>query len=219
MSKTINITRLDEGFIVKDLETNQEYAVTKERMIQKVKTLLSITAKKKPELKEPSEPITTITETGLVLKEITFPDKLTDLQEHKQGKMTWYTSKDRTAIRILREGYDTSVELSVTDLKYLYDNPTPAKEIIKKFGIDNYQNKAVVLRGFLREIPYPMIFFEDLNEEGSEDGTCDDITFDNCANNKPENCKFCVNQSRFEDKKKLAAKRPGPPHMKANMVV
>ena len=253
MSKSINISKLDEGFIVKDLETSLEYAATKERMIQKVKALLGITDKKKPVVKlkpkpksqEPSDPITAplaaaargkpFIETGFVLKEITFPNNLTDLQEHKQGKMSWHVSKDSTAIHILREGY-TPVELSVTDLKYLYDNPIAAKGIIQKFGEDVYQNKAVVLRAFLREIPYPKIYPEvpDVpvpeaptpppipevpEEKGSVDGTCDDIMFDSCANNSPENCKFCVNQGRFEDKKKLAAKKPAPRQMKVDMGV
>lgn len=230
---SINISKLEEGFIVKDLETNQEYAVTKERMIQKVKALLGITSKKKPipepepepEPEEPSDPIKPIIETGFVLKEIPFPHKLTDLQEYKQGKMSWHISKDSTAIRILREGYDVPVELSITDLKYLYDNPIAAKGIIHKFGTDVYQNKAVVLRAFLREIPYPKIYpevpevTEVPEEKGSEDGTCDDIMFDSCVNNSPENCKFCVNQSRFQDKNKLAAKKPVPPLMKAKMGV
>ena len=52
---------------------------------------------------------------------------------------------------------------------------------------------------------------------GDEQGTCDDVIFDSCANNSPENCKFCVNQSRFEDKNKLAAKKPAPPLMHATI--
>lgn len=232
MSRSINISKLEEGFIVKDLETNLEYGATKACMIQKVKALLSITDKKKP-VSEPEEPPQPITETGFVLKETAFPNDLTDLQEqeHKQGKMTWHVSKDSTMIRILRKGYDTPVELSVTDLKYLYDNPIAAKGIIQKFGEDVYQNKAVILRAFLREIPYPKIFLkvpvpevpaptqEVPEEKGSVDGTCDDIMFDSCANNSPENCKFCVNQGRFEDKKKLAAKKPAPRQMKVDMGV
>jgi len=41
--------------------------------------------------------------------------------------------------------------------------------------------------------------------EGQPDGTCDDVSFDTCANNDPDTCKFCVNESRYEDKRKLAA--------------
>jgi len=52
---------------------------------------------------------------------------------------------------------------------------------------------------------------------GDEQGTCNDIIFESCANNSPENCKFCVNQSRFEDKNKLAAKKPAPPLMHATI--
>lgn len=53
--------------------------------------------------------------------------------------------------------------------------------------------------------------------KGDENGTCDDITFDSCANNSPENCKYCVNESRYEDKNKLAAKKPAPPVMRASV--
>ena len=45
---------------------------------------------------------------------------------------------------------------------------------------------------------------------GDEQGTCNDIIFDSCANNSPENCKFCVNQSRFEDKNKLRSRNQRP---------
>ena len=52
---------------------------------------------------------------------------------------------------------------------------------------------------------------------GDEQGTCDDVTFGSCANNSAENCKYCVNESRFEDKNKLAAKKPAPPLMRASV--
>lgn len=55
--------------------------------------------------------------------------------------------------------------------------------------------------------------------EGQPDGTCDDVSFDICANNDPETCKFCVNESRYEDKRKLAAKKPRAPLLKASMGV
>jgi len=55
--------------------------------------------------------------------------------------------------------------------------------------------------------------------QGQPDGTCDDVSFDTCANNDPEACKFCVNESRYEDKRKLAAKKPRAPLLKASMGV
>lgn len=55
--------------------------------------------------------------------------------------------------------------------------------------------------------------------KGQEEGSCDDITFDLCANNAPDNCKHCVNQSRYENKKKIAAQKPGAPLLKASMGV
>jgi len=138
---------------------------------------------------------------------------------YAHGKMLWYISKSNIAIQISREGYGVPVDLLIVDLKYLYDNPKVAKDIIRKFGKDTYSNKAVVLRALLHEVP-----FENLNPiqpiaetQNSEDGSCDDVTFDSCANNKPENCKHCTDKSRFDDKKKLAAKKPPPPLMKATI--
>jgi len=54
---------------------------------------------------------------------------------------------------------------------------------------------------------------------GHPDGTCDDVSFDTCANNDPKTCKFCVNESRYEDKRKIAARKPGAPLLKASMGV
>ncbi len=53
--------------------------------------------------------------------------------------------------------------------------------------------------------------------KGDENGSCDDVTFDSCANNSPENCKYCVNESRFEDKRKIAANKPSRPLLKATV--
>ncbi len=53
--------------------------------------------------------------------------------------------------------------------------------------------------------------------EGNENGSCDDITFDSCANNSPENCKYCVNESRFEDKRKIEANKPSRPVLRATI--
>jgi len=55
--------------------------------------------------------------------------------------------------------------------------------------------------------------------QGQPDGTCDDVSFDTCANNDPKICKFCVNESRYDDKRKIAARKPGAPLLKANMGV
>lgn len=52
---------------------------------------------------------------------------------------------------------------------------------------------------------------------GDEQGTCDDISFESCTNNSPENCKFCIDMSRYEDKNKLAAQKPAPPLMRASV--
>jgi len=52
--------------------------------------------------------------------------------------------------------------------------------------------------------------------EGEPDGTCDDVSFETCANNDPKTCKFCVDGSRYEDKQKIAARKPGAPLLKAS---
>jgi len=60
---------------------------------------------------------------------------------------------------------------------------------------------------------------EQKEPEGLPEGTCDDVSFDTCANNDPEACKFCVDESRYEDKRKLAARKRGAPLLKASMGV
>jgi len=45
------------------------------------------------------------------------------------------------------------------------------------------------------------------------------VSFETCANNDPEACKFCVNESRYEDKRKIAAGKPRAPLLKASMGV
>jgi len=102
--------------------------------------------------------------------------------------------------------------------------PTPRK-YFKKMGYGFSSVAQTCLRAYRQYLANLLSADKSLtkneNEQeeskGSEDGTCDDVTFESCANNSPEKCKFCVNESRYEDKNKLAAKKPAPPLMKATI--
>ena len=87
--------------------------------------------------------------------------------------------------------------------------PFPKKYFSKENGWSSSVEQAFKMyRRYLDERKEP---------EGQPDGTCDDVSFETCANNDPETCKFCVDGSRYEDKQKIAARKPGAPLLKASM--
>jgi len=89
--------------------------------------------------------------------------------------------------------------------------PFPKKYFSKENGWSSSVEQAFKMyRRYLDERKEP---------EGQPDGTCDDVSFETCANNDPETCKFCVDGSRYEDKQKIAARKPGAPLLKARMGV
>jgi len=89
--------------------------------------------------------------------------------------------------------------------------PFPRGSFSKEGGwSSNVEQAFKMYRRYLAERKEP---------EGQPDGTCDDVSFETCANNDPEACKFCMNESRYEDKRKLAAKKPRAPLLKAHMGV
>lgn len=232
---SITIEQLQEGYIITDNDTNKRYAEPKSQLVKRIKAIFGITDTKTPGQKidgkvevhvdPPAEPISLTVATDakeqsqFVLKESPFSESL-KCSEHAQGKLSWCVSTD-DRVRISRKGYASMiVQLKLSDLKYLYDNPYAAPEITEAFGKSTYKNKAIILRSFLREVPYDKITSSvETKAEGKEDGTCDDISFESCANNSPNNCKLCTNMSRYEDKQKLAAKKPSPPLLKATMGV
>uniref|UniRef100_A0A6M3LB30 Uncharacterized protein n=1 Tax=viral metagenome TaxID=1070528 RepID=A0A6M3LB30_9ZZZZ len=237
MYKSITIKKLNEGFLIIDNEN--EYAVSEFRLVKKIKALLEITDihTRKLDVRPAKNKIETTVEVkteqetpAFVLKECEFPTEPTGYQVMTSGKMHWGVSKENE-VRIRRDGYDLNIHIRLEDLKYLYENPTAAPGIIKTFGKETTQNKATVLRMFVREVTFDQITFhepallkkenkaEEPEPKGQEDGCCDDVTFEECANNNPENCKFCIDQSRFEDKKKITKQKPGKPLLKASMGV
>lgn len=238
---SITIDECTEGYLVWNLDENglkskkEVYAVSKDKLVQKTKELLGISDKSRPAMTsdvklerpavktEPQSKIETDVSPGaFVLKECIFPYKETECQAFNSGKMHWLVSKTNE-VRIRRDGYDLNIFFKIEDLKYLYDHLKEATDIIRTFGKSTIVNKATVLRMFMREVSFEKIIYpvqsEKIEPKGQEDGCCDDIAFESCANNKPENCKFCIDQSRYEDKKKIAAQKPGAPLLKASMGV
>ena len=123
--------------------------------------------------------------------------------------------------------------------KTLYFIELPDGRVVLKYGgVRYYSTKDAVMQ---LPFPFPKKYFskggnwssnveqafkmyrrhlaERKEPEGQPDGTCDDVSFDTCANNDPKTCKFCVNESRYEDKQKIAARKPGAPLMRASMGV
>jgi len=254
MSKSVTIDECTEGYLVRENGTTNVFAVSENKVVEKVKELLGITETnnlfaKKLRQKTPSVvrdsgivlaphgisiiedesipkgTVKFVNTTEFVLKDCDFPTSTNEFISFDQDKMSWSVSKD-DRVEIKRKGYLSPVTLMIKDLKYLYDHPKESEGIIQKFGKDTYSNKSVILRAFMREVPFEKITYHEpalLQKEtkaepvGQEDGSCDDISFDSCANNKPDNCKHCVNQSRYENKSKLAAMKPSPPSLRASV--
>lgn len=256
--RIVSIEECNEGYLVKGGVPSKTYAVSKDRLVHKVKELLGITDRKllrKVSSKAPmgAKTDTNVTtlfvpsvstdktiETGengatFVLKECSFPVSWDEVLNNV-GKISWRTTKEKDKICITRYGYGgLNVSLLVNDLKKLYDMNSESErtDVLTQFKKDTYSNKATILRGFLREVPFERIispgevpFVSSSSKEktkekeepkGQEDGSCDDVSFDSCANNNPEICKFCVDESRYEDKRKAAAKKPSPPLLKAHI--
>jgi len=105
--------------------------------------------------------------------------------------------------------YSNSHYYTTKDLVMQIPFPFPEGCFDKKNGWSSSVEQAFKMyRRYLAERQEP---------EGQPDGTCDDVSFDTCANNDPEACKFCVNESRYEDKRKLAVRKSGRPLLKASM--
>ncbi len=95
-----------------------------------------------------------LSKSSSVLKECGFP--AVHSNDHSSGKMSWSVSKENE-VQIRRAGYELHLQLKLSDLKALYDNPKTAPEIIQAFGKAITYNKATVLRMFMREVPYEKI--------------------------------------------------------------
>ena len=125
------------------------------------------------------------------------------------GESSYYTTKE-SVMKIpfpVPYGYFKESEISTTAITCLRAyRQTFAKSLIKTAFCEKAGKNEDEID--LRDEEKP---------EGNESGSCDDITFDSCANNSPEICKFCVNESRFEDKNKIAASKPKRPLLKATI--
>ena len=214
--KSVTIESCTEGYLVKDSNTSKIYAVSKEKLVQKVKELLGITEKK---IKNPIDKLDILLEKyklssrsdiakGLeqaINQSSTFtfseiPVFEASVQPKTAGKTIYWLHPDGEKIRISRVGYKSIfVHTQIGDLKYLYNHPGGQKETLVAFGKATYENKAIILRGFLKDVPLSSLVEE---PQGHEDGCCDDVAFESCANNSPDICKLCVDQSKYEEKNK-----------------
>ncbi len=142
------------------------------------------------------------------------------VQPIKAGKSIYWLHPDGKKIKISRSNYlSVFVYAKIEDLVYLYGHQSEQQSILYAYGNQTYENKAVVLRGFLKDVPLSALVGDHHNngvvpvpmkkEEpiGQEDGSCDDVSFESCANNAPEQCKYCINQSRYQNKNKVAAQK------------
>lgn len=222
MSKIIQIEQMDEGYLVKDTEQMKNYAVSKEKLIQKVKALLGITDTKPAPKPKPPTPArhSEMSDTLFKKDKPESPIKeceafeIDPITERRVG-LTYYWIKD-DKICISREGYGVRIYFELEALLELSKDPM-RDETIKVFGKATYANKAVILNGFFKDAPPISSLIASFNNKSNENeqGSCDDVDFEDCTNNSPENCKFCTNKSRFQSKKKINAQKPSPPLMKA----
>jgi len=139
-------------------------------------------------------------------------------------------------LKIAKFDYDKNKMQKYKSLEFL---ELPDGKVVLKYGVAHYFTSNVLVMQI--PFPFPKKYFskegswssnveqafkmyrrylaERKEPEGQPDGTCDDVSFDTCANNDPKTCKFCVNESRYEDKQKIAARKPGAPLMRASMGV
>jgi hypothetical protein len=272
--RSVTIDECTEGYLVKDGITFKTFAVSKDKLVQKVKELLGITDKKteKPKdridiLRDAAKEIIKANPNPFISdsSNSTFPkyNKLpsgseitkelapainqsgikpmpahafafteiaafeVSVQPVTAGKSIYWLHPGGKKIKISRVGYlSVFIYTNISDLKYLYDHPSEQKDILRAYGKVTYVNKAVILRGFLKDVPLSAIISYTNNDGvfgGKEEPSCDDIVFESCINGytakddniAKNNCKFCIDQSRYENKNKLAAKKPAPPLMKA----
>ena len=221
-SKSIKIDQLTEGYNVTNLETMDVYGVTKSMLINKVKLLLGITeSKPTPTPKESpvsaQQKIKELAQArdpdGLLIPKFDYDPAQEKKLEHYSNMFMVELPDGRVMIRYNEAHYYTTKD-KVMQVPY----PTTKKYFV---GTGISTTAQICLRAYRQHLHLTSIQKEKTEPKpeptpsGSEDGTCDDITFDSCANNSPENCKYCVGESRYENKNKLASKKLSPPLMKA----
>lgn len=246
--KSIKIDQLTEGYNVTNLETNDVFAISQKMLITKIKSLFGITdIKSNTKISQvktiPVTPVSIpapISESALPLEpKPSAQQKLKKLAQIKdpngllipkfkydpaqEKKIDQYTNMfvvelpdGRAMIRYNEAHYYTTQE-KVMQIPYLAN-----KKYFHDKGIST--TTQICLRAYRQHLHFASITKDQDKPEskpeqvGSEDGTCDDVMFESCANNSPEKCKFCVDESRYENKNKLAAQKPSPPLLKATIL-
>ena len=216
--KKLEIRQLKEGFLFTD-ENDDDYAVSSGSLSKKVLAYFGLTrhdSRKKTEIKKtakqpldkcncitPRSPMPVLHPSDLKIAKFDYDNNR--MQRYKTLKFLELPD-GRVILQYANSRYYTERE-KVMQIPY----PFPKGYFDKTNGwSSNVEQAFKMYRRYLAERKEP---------EGQPDGTCDDVSFDTCANNDPKICKFCVDGSRYEDKQKIAARKPGRPLLKASMGV
>lgn len=226
INKKILVHSLDVGYMVTDYISGKRYA--KETAEGVIEVLRAIFSAEKLDQKEPDTPKVeapspvssqVLEEPTMVVLEVLRESLLIPRFKYdpaQKKEIEGYTNLSvvempdgRAVIQYKGTHYYTTKEKVMQQIPY----PTPCR-YFKGFGIS--ATAQTCIRAYRQYLHFASVQ-EKEKPTGSEDGACDDITFESCANNSPENCKFCVDESRFENKNKLAARKPAPPLMRASV--
>ncbi len=141
------------------------------------------------------------------------------------GKASYYTTKEKIMQLLYPSphGYfkESGVSTTAQTCLIAYRKLLAEGSIKNDDEVDwTDDSGSVAFREHEKRIKEEVYLRSEQNEEkpeGDENGSCDDITFDSCANNSPENCKYCVHESRFEDRRKILANKPSRPLLRATI--
>lgn len=194
----ISIDSLKEGYIITDDRNGEEYArETVEGVITIIKKLLIIEIPNILEVTTPEVlPVKSVVKTPIVL-----PVKINISRE--DIFIPWFECDITQRKKI--KGYTNIGYVETTDGKVMIDYKkthyytTKEKILHIPFPIPSGYFKDMKLssvartcirayRGYLEE------------KKPDENGTCDDVTYEQCINKDKNQCKFCIKESRFEDK-------------------
>jgi len=226
--KKLIIEQLKEGFLFSD-ENDEKYAVSSGSMSRKVHAYFGMTrpgSHKKTEIKKTADnKLVRRGQCAEILEIPGFDSPAAPLILHPSD------------LKIAKFDYDLLAK--TRKYKTLEVLELPDGRVVLKYGATRYYStKEKVMQipfpfprgqfnkenGWSSTVEYAFKMYrrylaERKEPEGLPDGTCDDVSFDTCANNDPKTCKFCVDESRYEDKRKIAARKPGKPLLKARMGV
>lgn len=235
----ILIHSLEQGYVVTDYITGRKYAKeTAEGVIEVLREMLGMSADKSSTKQEKEVFVHDTSREGHFEKISVFPEPAPKTIPTAQMKdpddlLIPHFKYDPAQVQIKEiEGYTNISVMELPDgraiIQYrgthyyttkekMMQIPYPVtRNYFKKKGLSLSSVARTCLAAYRQHLHLASMKDKDV-PKGDEQGTCDDVTFESCANNSPESCKFCMNESRFEDKNKLAAKKPAPPLMHATI--